>query len=227
VNYVSRIFVVLLLLGLTACGGLFQSSPNAVLGVPYVAQEEFNYCVPASIAMWRGYDGLSPMSQTQIWNAMGGAPCTGFDAAYGVRLFTSSGSDAIFDRVLSPTSSSRDGFYARQLTSIDRRVPVIVVVGFSQNHVGVINGGSYQYTASTDRYTWNTVLFHDPDPYAGPDQEWGSADWTAYTCGSFFSECGQVVSQYASDNWSSHLQGYGYKVELYDGEGCCNEEYRD
>ena len=192
--------------------------------MPYIEQEQANYCVPASIAMWRGYDGLAPVTQTEIWNAIGGAPCDGLDAAYGVRLFTASGYDAYLDFV---GPSQRDAFLARQLTSIDRRVPVIVIVNPWRDHVGVINGGSYQYTASTDRYTWNTVLFHDPGYlYGGPDQDWDSGDWANYTCGNSFSHCGQIVSGSASFNWSSHLQGYGYSVDFYDGT-CCNEEHQN
>jgi len=208
-----------LLLCSFACGGLFQGTGAPTLGVPYRAQEQFNYCVPASIAMWRAYDGVPEMSQTQIWNALGGPPCTGLDAAFGVRQFTSSGIDA-FLNTTSP--SQRDEFFGRQMTSIDSRVPVMVIVSSFRNHVGIINGGSYYLTGSTERYTWNTVLFHDPG--IGPDQEFDSAGWIAYTCDPSFGYCGQIISDGATFAWDFHVQAYGSSIDLYDGTPCCTEE---
>ena len=220
----SRIFALLVvMLGLSACGGLFQGSTTPNLGVPYIAQEQFNYCVPASIAMWRAYDGLSSISQSQIFSAIGGAPCDGYDAAGGVRQFTNSGSDAYLDLEY---PYHVDDFFARQITSINSAVPVMVIVSPFQDHVGIINGGAYQYVGSTGTYTWNTVLLHDPG--AGPNLEFNSADWKAFTCDSNFSYCGQVISNSASYYWSSNLASFGSSVELYDGTGgCCNQEYQN
>lgn len=203
-----------------ACGGLFEGSPQPVLGVPYVEQERFNYCVPASIAMWRGYDGLPEMSQDEIWNQLGGAPCDGLDAALGVRLLTNSGGDAYLDL---ETPALSEDFLARQLASINNRVPVMVIVGPARNHVGVINGGSYQLNASSG-YRWNTVLFHDPA--YGPNLEYSSSDWVEHSCRSYWSYCGQIISYGASANWVVDLQTFGSQIELYDGTSCCNQEYQ-
>lgn len=212
--------LVLLPLCLAACDGLFQESWAPSLGVPYVPQQNFNYCVPASISMWRAYDGLATVSQDHIWNTLGGAPCDGLDAALGVRLFTSSGFDAYLDL---EDPFRRDDFMARQVTSIDSRVPVMVIVNPFRNHVGIVNGGSYQYTASTGEYTWNTVLFHDPA--IGPDEQFTSNDWIEWTCHSSFSYCGQIISNAASFNWASNVQAFGPSVDLYDGtDSCCLEE---
>lgn len=208
-----------LLLGSAACYGFLHNTTAPRLGVPYRAQEQYNYCVPASIAMWRAYDGLPEMSQTEIWNALGGAPCSGYDALLGVRQFTSSGSDAILN---SPPPTRSDEFFGRQITSIDNRVPVMVVVGSAKDHVGIINGGSYSITGSTERYRWNTVLFHDPG--VGPDQEYDSAGWIFTTCDDFFSYCDQIISDGASFSWEYHVQAYGSSIDLYDGTTCCTEE---
>jgi hypothetical protein len=217
----NRILLVLLLPAAVSACELFSESWTPTLGVPYVAQEQFNYCVPASIAMWRAYDGLPPVSQDDIWTHLGGAPCDGIDASFGVRHYTNSGSDAFLD-VESP--SRRDDFLARQLTSIDRRVPVMAIVSPSRDHVGIINGGSYQYTGSTGRYTWNTVRFHDPG--IGPNVDFSSNEWISFTCADGSSHCGQIISESASLNWASHVQAYGSSVDLYTGP-CCTQEYQN
>lgn len=174
--------------------------------------------------MWRAYDGLSPVTQTEIFEAVGGAPCDLYDAADGARMFTSSGSDAYPD-VVSP--SQGEDFLARQLTSIDRAVPVIVIVNPWRDHVVIVNGGSYGYNSMDDDYTWSTVVFHDPDPFVGSNQELNSNEWIEYTCHDTFSHCGQVVSNGASYNWASHTSVYRPQVKLYDGGAtCCNEENR-
>jgi hypothetical protein len=185
-------------------------------------QEQHNYCVPASIQMWRAYDGLPSLTQDYIWMALGGAPCDGVDAWIGVRQFTNSGSDATLDLV---SPSFGDEFFARQMTSIDRFVPVMVIVNPFRNHVGMINGGSYSYTASTDRYTWSTVLFHDPA--FGPNERFTSTDWTEFTCKQGFAYCGQIISDSAASGWASYFQAYGASIDLYDGTPCCQQEHQN
>jgi len=46
------------ILVLAGCGGNLVDQPDYTLGVPYHAQESFNYCVPACIQMWMDYDAL-------------------------------------------------------------------------------------------------------------------------------------------------------------------------
>lgn len=86
------------------------------LGVPHVQQEEFNYCVPASILMWRLYDGLPAVSQEEIFDFIGGPPCTPDAVPAGVNHYTN-----VFDARLDLEDSTflidniRD-IVARQIT---------------------------------------------------------------------------------------------------------------
>ena len=203
---------------LTSCGGGLFNQPDYTLDVPYRAQEQFNYCVPASIQMWRLYDGLSNVSQTTIFNAVGGAPCDPVDATYGVSIYTNSGSDAYFDHEFSPTTAERDEIISRQITSIDVGVPVMALIR-SQTHVGIINGGKYEDHGSY--LEWEFLDFHDPDPAYGEDYRYSGGDWLDEFCSPFASYCGQVVSTSAAASWYSNLDAYGDSVAVYGGGGGC------
>ena len=117
----ATVAVALLFTG--ACDGFLQSEPDYRLGVPYREQVESNFCVPASILMWRLYDGLSPVSQYTIFNTIGGAPCDGLDAARGVTIYTSSGYDAYYDLVYGPTETERDQMISRRSLRSTARSP--------------------------------------------------------------------------------------------------------
>ena len=212
----------LLVLSLSVGCGFISHDSDGKLGVPYYQQEEYNYCVPASIKMWRAYDGLPSVSQTTIWNTLGGPPCSGSTAAFGVSIYTNTGSDAYLDTVY---PSSKNAFLSREITSIDHYVPVMVVVGAARNHVGIINGGSYVQQGSTGLYSWQYVFFHDPG--IGPNIYYTSDDWILDTCASYFSVCGQVISDIASYAWSSNYQTWGSSTTTYGGESCCNQEYQN
>lgn len=219
-----RLVCLLVFLGpaVFGCGGFLDQDADGKLGVPFSYQKEYNYCVPASIVMWREYDGLSSVSQDEIWSTLGEPPCSGSDAAFGVRLFTQSGADA-FLHTTAPTD--RNEYISRQITSIDSGVPVMAVFGPARNHVGIVNGGQYGQRASTGEYIWNFVYFHDPA--VGPNRYFISDDWINEVCGSSFSVCGQVVSGAASYAWTSNLQTWGDSVITYNEAGCCNEEFKN
>lgn len=205
----------LLLMG---CGGILEQTPDYTMGVPYRAQEQYNYCVPASILMWRLYDGLPEVSQTTIFNAIGGAPCDGLDAADGVALYTTSGSDVYYDLLYTPTEHERDQLIARQITSIDRAVPVIAVAP-RKNHVGVINGGKYIDMGT--HVQWEFLYFHDPDSRIGADRKYSGGDWLSAFCEVFDSRCAQVISGYASSGWQAHFDEFSDSVSVYGGGGGC------
>ncbi len=194
--------------------------PDYHLGVPYREQEQFNYCVPASILMWRLYDGLPEVSQTSIFNAIGGPPCDGLDAAYGVRIYTNSGYDAFFDHIYYPSETQRDEMVSRQIVSEDTGVPVIAVVYPDKNHVGVINGGKYEQLSS-GYWQWDFLYFNNPDPFQRTHDKYSAGEWLGEFCDTFDSECGQVLSDAATGPWSSYYNTYKDSVAVYGGGGGC------
>ena len=210
----------LLLLAFLAAGATAGClPPNYYLGVPYRSQEEFNYCVPASILMWRLYDGLPEVSQSTIFNTIGGAPCDGLDAANGVRIYTNSGYDAYFDHIYGPTQTQRDEMVSRQIVSEDSDVPVMPVVYPSKNHVGIINGGKYEDKGSY--WQWDFLYFHNPDPAYGANYYYTAGAWLSDFCEPFDYDCGQVISDAATGPWSSYYSTYKDSVAVYGGGGGC------
>jgi len=195
---------------------------TVVLNVPYHAQEEFNYCVPAAVQMWADYDGASPLpSQTEIWQYVGMSPCDAYDAADGVNHFTLSGYDAYVDLITAPSESQRDQMLARQITSIDYGVPVIAVIYPSRNHVGVLNGGTYSPVGGSWR--WDTIRLHNPDPSFGPNFLYSASDWLTEFCDVGVGSCIQIISAGASYSWAPNLSQYGDQVFVY---GSVQEEYQ-
>lgn len=214
----SRSLLLLLVVTLLGCDGNLFNQPDYKLGVPYRAQAQFNYCVPASIQMWRLYDGLSNVSQTTIFNTIGGAPCDPTDAAFGVGYYTNSGSDAHFDHEFTPTIGERDQMISRQITSIDTGIPVMALVR-NQTHVGIVNGGKYEDHGSY--LEWEFLYFHDPDPAFGQDYRYSGGDWLDEFCSASASYCGQIVSTSATAAWSPNLSAFGDSVAVYGGGGGC------
>jgi hypothetical protein len=94
------------------------------LGVPYRQQEQYNYCVPASVLMWRLYDGLPAVSQTTIYNWLGGQACNPTGVPSALSHFTNT-FDTYLDVVFSPSQLDREELVARQITAEDGRTPVI------------------------------------------------------------------------------------------------------
>jgi len=201
------------------CGGALDDGPSYQMGVPYRAQAEFNFCVPASILMWRLYDGLPEVSQYTIFNNVGGAPCDPYDAAYGVALYTNSGSDAYLDLTYSPTTTERDELVSRQITSADRGIPIMPIVYPSKSHVGIINGGKYADKGTY--WEWEFLYFHNPDPAYGANYYYTGGRWLDEFCVAFDAYCGQVISVSGTSGWSSNLETYEGSVSVYGGGGGC------
>ena len=195
--------------------------PDYHLGVPYREQEAYNYCVPASILMWRLYDGLPELSQSTIFNGLGGAPCDGLDAAYGVALYTASGYDAYFDHVFGPSETERNEMVSRT------------------DHFGgrgcTCDGSclSYEKTMWESSMEGSTrkkehllavellVLSQPRSLLLAPTST------TRPECGSPISvkpsipSAGQVISGSAAGAWSSNYSAYGDSVAVYGGGGGC------
>jgi hypothetical protein len=184
------------------------------LGVPYRAQVQRDYCVPASILMWRLYDRLSEIPQRDIYNYLGGQACSPFDVPDGVNHFTNT-FDSYFDVVFSPLQQDREELIARQITSEDRGVPVIAIVGDARNHVGVINGGKYSRKGSY--YQWDFLFFHDPA--RGEGLYYASSDWLEHFCSATHSYCGQILSSNAATGWKDYYAYYRNSILLYGGGG--------
>lgn len=218
--------MVVLIVVLTAiCVGCGKIAEDDLvrLGIPYHAQEEFNYCVPAAIQMWADYDGVSPLpSQTEIFDYMGGAPCYADDATRGVNHFTLTGQDAYLDHVGQLTELKRDQMVSRQITSIDKGIPVVAVVYPQRNHVVILEGGSY--APIEGGWRWDTVIAHNPDPWFGSSFRYSADAWLEDFCVASSPYCQQVISSSGSSGWFDNHSSYGDSVVLY---GQITQEYKD
>lgn len=178
------------------------------LPVPYRFQEEFNYCVPACVLMWRLYDGLPAVSQTSIFNWMGGTGCTNqINTARAVNHFTNT-RDAYWD---SGDSSNYEEMVSRQVTAFDRGVPSIAVINY--DHAVVLTGGKYH---QENRYfIWDYVLVHDPNPHNGAHFRFTAGDWLREFCGSGQAYCDQIVSSQAVQGWYSNMVSNMDSIRVY------------
>lgn len=192
------------------CGAVGRSS-DVRLGVPYYAQDPGSFdCGPASVLMWRRYDGLSVISQATIGAFMGGA-CSGVSQsalASAVNHYTLT-FDAYWDFV---AYNQPDPFFSRQITSIDSETPVIAII--NGLHAGVVNGGKWHQVASTGDYQWDYVYFHDPQTVA--NDYYVADDWIDANCPPG-STCQQVISYNASGAWSQNLNSYNDDVQVRGG----------
>jgi len=197
---------------LTACGAVGTTN-DVKLGVPYVAQDPASFdCGPASVLMWRLYDGRSRITQQEIGDYMGGTSCgvTADAIARAVNYFTWT-TDAYVDLA---GDIEYEKFLSRQITSIDNSVPVIALI-HGGLHAGVVNGGKW-HDLQSGYHQWDYVYFHDPLTVAN-DYYSGDA-WKDTNCPPS-SACEQVVSVSASGAWSSNLSTYGSHVVLGGGGG--------
>jgi hypothetical protein len=209
------------LLGLAMLGVAFSGcglSPyeRYELGVPYRPQDQFNYCVPASVLMWRLYDGLPSVSQASIFNWIGGPPCYPDDVPVAVNHFTNT-FDTYLDIVDNPSGLDVEQLVARQITAEDQGTPVIAIVGPQRNHVGVINGGKYKKQGQY--YVWEFLFFHDPAD--GEGLEYSSSHWLQFFCDGGFPFCGQILSSAATTGWQNYHAYYKNWIMLYGGGGVC------
>ncbi len=207
-----ELLVVALPLLAISCGDV-GSNPDVMLGVPYRAQDPNSFdCGPASVLMWRLYDGLPEISQQTISSWMGGTTCGASQQviANAVNHFTNT-YDAIDDLAGDTEYAS---FFSRQITSIDAGVPVIAILRGGL-HAGVINGGQW-HTNADGNYQWDYVYFHDPSTIANDPY---SADlWQDVSCPPG-STCEQIASSSAIGSWSYNLTTYGGSVVTGGGGG--------
>jgi hypothetical protein len=196
------LFTAVLSLSVAAC-----TIPEAgfKLGVPYRAQETSFYCAPACVQMWRAYDGLTPVyTQQYLFEAMNGTIGCGASAQEiesAVLRFTQA-RDAFYDQVEGANEVERDGFFSRQVTSIDSRTPVMVL---AHQHAIVVNGGKWHRDAITGFNVWDFVWYHDPE--LGANLRLGANAWLQESC-DFFT-CGQIVSENATEGWEANLNYLG------------------
>ncbi len=197
-----------LLLAVTLSG--CSVPPTFKLYIPHRYQEGNFYCGPASILMWRLYDGYPEVTQSSIAKYIGCSSTGGVSPegiALGVNYFTAT-HDAFVDDyggMGNPTDLEAQ-FFSRQITSLERRTPVIAIVEYGF-HAGVINGGKWHRDKVSGYNVWDLVYLHDPDPVrGGPNQPYSSGEWTAGFV------VLQVASTYAILNSQSNLALYGHRV---------------
>jgi len=159
--------------------------------------------------MWRLYDGLSEVSQYEIGGALG--ICEGANTQYrtlgALGLYTRTGTDAYYD--VTPILDESE-FFARQITSIDRRIPVMPLVNWG-GHSGILNGGKWSEDSLTGLYTWLSVKLHDPDPLIGANKNYIAGDWTSRNCADF---CRQLISLSGTLNWDANLIQWGDELRI-------------
>ena len=210
-SFSSPLFLVILSASLLSCNlSLYETYE---LGVPFRWQDQNDYCVPASILMWRLYDGLSDIPQRDIYNYLGGRACNPTDVPSGVSRFTNT-FDSYLDVVFSPSTLDREEMIARQITSEDRSVPVIAIVGSARNHVGVVNGGKHSRQGTY--YQWDFLYFHDPAE--GEGLYYTSSRWLDFFCSRSYSFCGQIISAGATAGWKDYFASFRNSVLLYGGD---------
>lgn len=193
--------------------GCIPAGQDLRLPIPFRTQEQFNYCVPATVLMWRLYDGLPAVSQNSIFNWLGGNT-NQIQAANAVNHFTHT-HDAYWD---GGSSSDYREMGARQITAFERQYPSIAVI--HTDHTVVLTGGKYHMEGNYK--VWDYVRVHDPDPnFGGKHMQWSAGQWLSMFCGRGQTYCDQIVSDLAVDGWyqnmASHIDTfrvYGWDQDL-------------
>jgi hypothetical protein len=189
-------------------GGCIPEEEDMRLPIPYRAQERYNYCVPACVQMWRLYDGLTSVSQTSIFNWMGGAGCTNqINTEAAINHFTNT-KDVYWDN---GTSTSYKEMVARQITAFDRQYPTMAVV--DGDHTVLITGGKYHVEGNYK--IWDYTLVHDPNPYYGAHTQWTAGQWLRLFCGSGQVYCDQFVSSAGVQGWYWNMQAHEDGIRAY------------
>jgi Peptidase_C39 like family len=141
--------------------------------MPWLKQEQYYYCVPASIQMWALFDNSQfRVSQTTIASYVHTVPPDGTPAtnvAPGVNYYTATKDASLLDAFYTAQAQ----FDSMQITSINNQRPFIAV--FNQQHVVVVSGGSWHVDDVNSWDVWDTVIYQDPS--AGPDLELDASTW--------------------------------------------------
>jgi Peptidase_C39 like family len=198
-------------------GGSNGTSGSPALGVPWVSQENSEYCGPASILMWALYDGVGGLTQTSIGNHIGTSLATGSSPSQivaGVNYYTRSGRDAVLDYPAG-TTDEVGVYYSQEVTSINDGVPFLTLIG-GATHAGIARGGSWNYDDNSGLYVWDSVIFQDP--ITGPDQVYFAGQWTSESAG-------HIISNSASTEASYNYDTYGGSVGLRGTTGTIRQVY--
>jgi len=158
--------------------------------------------------MWRLYDGLPAVSQTSIFNWMGGAGCVNQRTATDAVNYFTRTHDAYWDQ---GSSSNYREMVSRQITAFDRQFPTMAVI--RGNHAVVLTGGKYHIEGGLR--IWDFVRMHDPNPYYGSHIKWTASDWMYMFCGAGQSYCDQIVSRIAVDGWYQNMSLYAEGTRIY------------
>lgn len=198
-------------------GGSNTTSGSPALAVPWVSQENIQYCGPASILMWALYDGVSGLTQTSIGNHIGTSLSSGSSREQivaGVDYYTRSGRDAVLDFACC-TTDEVGVYHSQEVTSINSGVPFIAFINGS-NHAGVARGGSWNYDDNAALYVWDSVIFQDP--ITGPDQVYFAGQWTS-------ENVTHIISSSASSEASHNYDTYGGRIGLRGSTGTIKQVY--
>lgn len=190
-----------------------NTPPSGVdLNVPFRNQIGWDYCGAANVLMWRLYNGGNEISQSTIYNSMGGAGAgvSPEAIASGVAQYAFV-PNAIVDREACDDGpyDKRDVIAARQIASVDEREPAVVIVDAGY-HAVLINGGDWHEDSSTGLDVWDYTYVHDPDDRA--DVYKVAGDWVAWFTSGY--TCEQVVDEYAVGNAGYYLETYGSSVSV-------------
>ena len=193
------------------------TSGSPALAVPWVGQENSEYCGPASILMWALYDGVSGLTQTAIGTHIGTSVSSGSSPSQivaGVDYFTRSGRDAGL-AYRGGTTDEQGVYYSQEVTSINSGTPFVAFI-FGATHAGVASGGSWHYDDSSGLYVWDSVTLQDP--IAGPGITYIAGQWTD-------EDVGHVMSASASAQASYNYDTYGGSVGMRGSSGTIRPAY--
>lgn len=201
---------------ITTALGLFAASCFRIpvnsefrLGVPYREWKAEFYCGPAAILMWALYDGRPELPQEAIASSIGMGVFGASEEAIarGVRQFTGSFNAEIdYPAGPFPPSEAAGKFFARQITSIEDRTPVIGIK-WGGLHAVTLDGGKFHLDSSTNRKVWDYVRVHDPDPEFGSNYRLSAADWSR-------DNTSQIIAREYVPSGDQNYQAYGQEVSI-------------
>lgn len=205
---------------LSGCGNVGSNPSGVTLNVPHRQQlpDSWDYCGPANVLMWRRANGYGEVSQHTIYNSMGigGSGTNPQDLALAVQDWAHV-SQASFEVAACDEGpyDEREIISARQITSIDNGVPIIVIVdaGF---HAVIAIGGEWHHDSSTGLEVWDEAYFNDPRLTQG-NVHYGAGRWIDWFTAGF--TCEQVFDQGAVGNAGYNLSEFGDQVVAYGYDG--------
>jgi hypothetical protein len=191
------IAVALVAVFLAAMSCTFETSNSGSLyaNVPYYGQEQIYYCTAACVQMIAKWSGAN-VTQQEAFAYMQGTISGGVQREQlvnGIRSYTSEG-DAYLDQAV----NSDNNYFARQISSVSNKVPLVALTD-GGSHTVVLYGGSWHAVVDTSNrktFYWDDVIFHDPS--RGGGLQWTAGAWRSLHCSSFGTVCEQVISYSAA-----------------------------